>query len=253
MNALRLGRLGIAIALLACLASATCCVFKSDPSQLPDPTSDAGASTPAVTPTGPLTLTLRAWQTDRTTRTRRELRPGDTMRSRDLFAFDVRLDRPGHVYVLQFFAQAEPRLLFSTERGGPVSADRWVRIPLAPEWFEVDDVPGQEHIYVIASAEPLARADRRLYDVVRDVQVSPDQPDAPATPSASASASAPTPTPHAPAKTSGTAATPRRYESFLRSKGVRLVTVDVDGSMSFQGSAPTGGVGVFHFPFRHDP
>lgn len=92
------------------------------------------------------------------------LRPGGHLRSGDSIALHVEVDRPAHVYVVRA-ARDGSRLLFPLA-GDPVQLPgKPLRLPLAgapgdlAERYVLDDQPGEERIYAIATTRPLQQAD----------------------------------------------------------------------------------------------
>jgi hypothetical protein len=91
------------------------------------------------------------------------LRPGRHLRSGDSIALHVEVDRPAHVYVVRT-ARDGSRLLFPLA-GDPVQQPgKPLRLPLAgapgdlAERYVMDDQPGEERIYAIATTRPLQQA-----------------------------------------------------------------------------------------------
>lgn len=241
--------------------------------EVPDPPTVATASAPK-SDVGPILMTLRGWQMSKDMRAKGPLAIGDTLESGDYFSYYVRVDRAAYVSVLQFFADGSAKVLFpeAGPEGGPeggevrLLANQETRVPTDPgQWFQLDDAPGTEHVYVIASAMPLTQAAPALAQLVGEVRTSPsamsdggrpaptddsahgfsERDIAPPEPSPSAAPQAhslPKPAPAVPSPLE------HRYQAHFR--GVELVRID--GQVAYEGRTDQDGVGVAHFSFRHD-
>ncbi len=102
---------------------------------------------------------------------------GATLKSGDKIALSVTVSRPAYIYVLQFFPDGSAEVLFpGPGEELPVSGTQ--RVPNTG-WFQLDDAVGEEHVYVVASAEPLAKADgavKKTVDTVRITRKAPPEP-----------------------------------------------------------------------------
>lgn len=105
-----------------------------------------------------------------------EVRPiarGASLRSGDRVEVEIEVSRPAYVYIVQFFGDGSSAVLFPTgEEPVQIAAGSAVRLPGDGQWFELDDNPGDEHVYVAASSLPLERADAAIADAVRSVRTS---------------------------------------------------------------------------------
>jgi hypothetical protein len=87
------------------------------------------------------------------------IREGSVLRSRDHFQVHLEINRRAHIYVLLFDSQGQASQLFpdpKIEQQGLIEAGQRVTVPDRDLWFWLDDHPGTETIYVLASEEPLA-------------------------------------------------------------------------------------------------
>lgn len=109
-----------------------------------------------------LHYTLVGWAKDSSGRYRQiEIREnGSTvMTHRDQFKIAFRTDYDGYVYVLMIGSGGDACRLFphpDIEQSEQVRGARKYEVPLGDRWYELDDRPGTETIYVIASYEPLS-------------------------------------------------------------------------------------------------
>ena len=203
---------------------------------------------------------------------RRALEIDDRLTSGAFFAYHVRVDRDAYVYVLQFYADGTAQVLFPERGAEQVFAGRETRVPLDPKsWFQLDDAVGTEHLYVIASTQPLETSEPDLAALIGNVRTSPtalaaagddsaggkNTTEEPPGEQASATEASPpvlvTPRPKAaPApQTVARRDPPTRHLPRLRERAAVLVRVEDDGVVEYRGRAPDEGVGVVHFPFEH--
>jgi len=87
------------------------------------------------------------------------VRDGSVLQSRDHFQVHVETNRRAHMYVLLFNSQGQASQLFpdpKMEQQGLIEAGRTIAVPDRELWFWLDDHPGTETVYVLASEEPLA-------------------------------------------------------------------------------------------------
>lgn len=99
---------------------------------------------------------------------------GATLKSGDKIALSVSVSRPAYVYVLQFFADGSAEVLFpgpGEER--PINGTQ--RVP-GTGWFQLDNAVGEENVYVVASAEPIAKADAAVMKTVDTVRTTHKAP-----------------------------------------------------------------------------
>jgi hypothetical protein len=86
------------------------------------------------------------------------VREGSVLRDRDHFQVHIETNRPSHVYVLLFDSQGRASKLFpdpKIEQPGFVEGGRRIAIPDKDLWFWLDENPGTETVYVLASETPL--------------------------------------------------------------------------------------------------
>lgn len=102
----------------------------------------------------------------------RYVAPGATLTTGDRVELFIELDQPAHVYVVQFFADETSAVLFPKNDASARLAPGRHRIPAPGKMFELDESTGEEHIYVVASREPLERVDREIAESVNEVQIS---------------------------------------------------------------------------------
>ena len=206
----------------------------------------------------------------------------DVVHNDERLVLYLRADRPAHAYVLYLAATGEAVQLFPEPgEDGRLRPD--VETPLPT--FTWVDPPGEENIYVIASASPLVGADRALADFLSSLRAAgavryrtatlacdlplqggaaapPASPPAapPASPPAVPPTSRPTAPPAAPhAEASLRSATaeptmsrmkdrslfPLVARGLVRSHDERTKASHIDGD--------AGGIAIHHLPFRHLP
>lgn len=87
-----------------------------------------------------------------------ELVPGATLQSRDRLDLAVEVSQEAHLYVVQWTAKESLSVLSPGEGGTPIKAlpNHVVHLPGSGKWFQLDDTPGSEVLYVIASPHPMA-------------------------------------------------------------------------------------------------
>lgn len=87
------------------------------------------------------------------------VREGSVLQSRDHFQVHVETNKPSHVYVLLFDSQGQAAQLFpdpKIEHPGFLESGRKVVVPDKDLWFWLDENPGTETVYVLASEEPMS-------------------------------------------------------------------------------------------------
>jgi hypothetical protein len=107
---------------------------------------------------------------------RRVLRDGDTLESGDRIHVEVKTTVPAHVYLV-YCDRDEKLTVFPSEASVETRAGEITLLPAANASIVLDDTPGQEVLYVIASRTKLAAAEPALADVVarsRPAKTSPD-------------------------------------------------------------------------------
>lgn len=187
---------------------------------------------PPVT-TAPLELTFQTFA--EAEGGQRPVASGDTLHTGDRIALSVTVTRPAFIYVVQRFPDGKAGVLFPRP-----SEDRAIsgtqRIP-GTGWFELDQVVGEEHVFVIASTGPLAQADAAVMQTIEDVRAK-GQLGGAAQVSAIAGSAAPKID-----EGTGTKA------EIIATRGLTRVEAD----RSIHATADDRGVAVFRFSFKHDP
>lgn len=104
----------------------------------------------------------------------RSLESGATLRSGDSVRLKVQLSAPAYVYVAQFFGDQTAVVLYPASMQAPsrVPGGAFVTLPQPGSIFELDQHPGDEHVYVIASLRPLQEVDAGLVGVLEKVRLS---------------------------------------------------------------------------------
>ena len=94
---------------------------------------------------------------------KRFLTSGDTLKSGDRFEAFVQVDKPAYVYVVVLSSDGSVGILLPEQGDLKLEANRRTRLPTDAEiWMELDDVEGQEHLFFIATAAPIAKADETI-------------------------------------------------------------------------------------------
>jgi hypothetical protein len=86
-----------------------------------------------------------------------------TLRSGDYIKFFARSDSPCHVYWIHLDSQRQLHLLWPRQpsaSGHSLPAGYVQFIPSGSEWFRLDDHPGEERFYLLASVSRLTRLER---------------------------------------------------------------------------------------------
>jgi CHAT domain-containing protein len=86
------------------------------------------------------------------------VREGTVLQSRDHFQVHVETNRAAQIYVLLFDSEGRASQLFpdpKIEQQGFIDAGRRIAIPDRDLWFWLDEYPGTETVYVLASEEPM--------------------------------------------------------------------------------------------------
>ena len=193
---------------------------------------------------------------------RRGVRLGEALRTGDRIALFLRVDRPSHVVVVQFSSDRGAAVLFPVSGlDVAVAPGDEVRVPAAGQWFELDEVPGEESVFVVASPHLLAEVDAELDRVVAAVRanVPPEPPPgadegAPSDTTAAIDGgavprAAHRSTPHRPARTRTTQQELLLSEETRTVRGLRPVA-EGGGSLVY-GRSSERGVAVVRFWFRH--
>ncbi len=123
---------------------------------------------PAAVPTRSIVLTtyFEALLRDGT---RRPLASGDKLRSGDRFSITLGLREPLYLYIIYADSRGEASVLYPQHGDEQRSSTEAFRFPEGQD-FELDDVPGKEHLVVVASRQPLSKTDSDLAALVARVR-----------------------------------------------------------------------------------
>lgn len=140
---------------------------------------DSGNESAAPTPspaaeTGPLDVTMRVRA--KAGGELRALAPGDTLKSGDFVEMYVKSSRTAFVYLVQFFPDGTAAVLYPQQGAARVPAGKELRIPAGTDWFQLDEHTGEEHVYLVASLEPLDKVAKTISDQVAEVRRSGHAP-----------------------------------------------------------------------------
>lgn len=97
---------------------------------------------------------------------------GGQLRTGEVLVTEVELRQPAHIYVINVSASGKSVLLYPSVQSGDVDALLGVgmhRLPPARSelpYIELDDEIGTEHLFIVATPEPIARVDRELAGLV---------------------------------------------------------------------------------------
>ncbi len=194
---------------------------------------------------------------------RRPIAAGDSLRSGDRMTMTISVDRPAYAYVLQFFPDGTATVLFpQPNEDNRITGS--MQVPPSGA-FELDDVLGEETVYVVASTRPLAQADATVMAAVEDVRRNaPDAapatlPTIPVAPPVDAGVAPATPITTAPtpvitpSKPGGAGApkrpggTPDPGRAGLKTRGI--VRVAQDAQVIARSDAD--GIAIFDISFKH--
>jgi hypothetical protein len=147
----------------------------------------------AAAPGDPVTLTTSMRATRGTKKF--AVLDGDTLKTGDEIEMFVQVNQPAYVYVVQFFADGTSAVLFPQEcppdgakrpaNGcGDILAKPGVdlRVPEAGDFFALDENRGNEHVYFLASREPIAKADKTISGVITNIRRTASEGAQPAAP-----------------------------------------------------------------------
>ena len=133
------------------------------PKTLPAPQSATGvAVVPVVPVVPPLSLTMniigQRREADRSY-TEVIVREGSVLQSRDHFQVTVETNRQSYIYVLLFDSEGSASQVFpdpKIEQAGFVEGGHKIVVPDKNLWFWLDEHPGTETVYVLASEGPMS-------------------------------------------------------------------------------------------------
>lgn len=140
----------------------------------PPPAAGSAGSAAPVASAGPLAVTIEGTSFTIENRaivesTRTPLHQHAHVPSGAGLALTVTLDRPGYVSVIEFHPSGGADVLYPVDTD-PTGALAHHTIPADKNTvLQLDDTTGQELLYVIVSAQPLARADADLAQLVAEV------------------------------------------------------------------------------------
>ncbi|MBX3161862.1 MAG: DUF4384 domain-containing protein [Deltaproteobacteria bacterium] len=140
----------------------------------------------AAPPPLDLTLEVRAERDG----ARRHVLGGDTLRTGDKLEMFVEVTTPAYVYAVQFYPDGTSAVLYPGSGDHLVRPGRPVRIPEDDFDLILDATRGTENVYVIATREPVRRADATIATQLDEIRRNQDAPVPPASP-APAAATAP--------------------------------------------------------------
>ena len=145
---------------VAVVIVAVACSGPQEQVQQPPPPPVVGAPAPDAAAVGPFKLKFHAWQLELSAR--RKFGQGETLKSGDKVEFEVELEQPVHLYLVQFFPDGSAAILHSGHSSGTTK--------VGP--FMLDEALGEENVYVVASRRPLEEADRAVRDAVEEIKLS---------------------------------------------------------------------------------
>jgi hypothetical protein len=93
------------------------------------------------------------------------VKEGSTLRSKDNLRIDVRPSRDCYLYVIIHDSQGIVDLLFPSQMASGnnhAKGGRTYTIPKNNDWFVLDENPGTETIYIVASVTPMEDIDRLI-------------------------------------------------------------------------------------------
>jgi hypothetical protein len=121
---------------------------------------------PAPAPDGPVSLKFRMFAGEGSAR--RALAAGERMHSGDRLTMTLTVDRPAYGYVLQFFPDGTSTVLFPRDAEDNRITGTMAVPPSGA--FELDDVVGEETVYVVVSTRPLAEVDAAVQAAVEQIR-----------------------------------------------------------------------------------
>lgn len=184
------------------------------------------------------------------------LEAGASLASGDLVEVIVGVDRPAYVYLVQRFPDGTAAVLHPESGDLQLPGGLETRFPEPGAWYQLDDVTGEEHLYVVASERPLADADQAVAAAIATVRAE-GRFDAPAgaaePPQTAANATEPSPAPPAqpkpqPRPSAGQSKPAPMLMSFANRGLVKAVDA---GHAAIEADAD--GIAIYHFWFRHEP
>lgn len=99
--------------------------------------------------------------------------PGTTLRSGDQFKLSFKTDGDGYVYVVNFDPSGKAEILFPHLEAGSdnrVKGGQTYEIPASSDtWYYLDDVKGEEILYIVASPFPIPNLDSLVADLKQGI------------------------------------------------------------------------------------
>jgi hypothetical protein len=98
------------------------------------------------------------------------VREGSVLQSRDHFQIHVETNKRAYIYVLLFDSRGQATQLFpdpKIEQSGYLDGVRKIAVPDKDLWFWLDENPGTETVYVLASEEPMSDIRGLLNEMVK--------------------------------------------------------------------------------------
>ncbi|WP_437722521.1 DUF4384 domain-containing protein [Sorangium sp. So ce861] len=187
-------------------------------------------------------------------RTIRAFLPNDTVESGEYISFNLSINQPAFIYIVQFFPDHSRRVLFSSiapiQTQTPMNHN--VRVPPDPhEWLLLDDATGEEHVYIIASRDAIENASNEIAKLINDIRTSPREA-ARATPPKRKLAIPRTDAGRPTIGAKPNLATPGDMEpNFIIDRALQPIRITEDGQVVYQDIANDPSVNVFRFSFRH--
>jgi len=155
--------------LALCLTAVAACDPKREPNQ---PTA-RGVEDAVDAPEGAVSVRVRGTSFkilngDIDASSRKKMAQDGVMRSGDAFELEVELDKPAHVYLMQFLPDGKATLHHPVDEAKALLPAGRHRVPTErDEVFRLDQTSGGEVIFVIVSKNPLTSEERQLVDEVR--------------------------------------------------------------------------------------
>lgn len=181
------------------------------------------------------------------------LAAGARLHSNDRFDLLVDLDGSAYVYVVRVAPGGALEVLYPTATAPPLSGT--VRIPTDPrQIFQLDDQVGEERLYVVATATPIAEGEPAVERAIHSLELDAPAADAatPPTP-VDAGVIAPTsaPAPHRHAHRPHGRTQVAIGELPEDQRRVELVTTDADGAACTDITPSQDGIAACRFTIQH--
>jgi len=105
------------------------------------------------------------------------LKEGSVLRSGDQFRVHLSTNQRAYAYVLLYGSDGKAKRLFpdaKIEAGNPIDEGKEITLPSHDLWYHLDNVPGNETVYVLASRGPLD--EERLSALIDEMEAAGAQP-----------------------------------------------------------------------------